>query len=211
MEFVPILLGLAGMHLLMAMSPGPNILTIGWLSATRSRRDGLLAASGVVIASLGWVGLALWGAETLPLDRGWPHNLLLLLGTAYLIWIGLRMLNSAFSTRVIATPQGSGRHPFMIGLLGALCNPRAGLFWISAFQAALPDSAPHWLPLAIILVIAVQATLWYSSIAMLFSTCFARAQYLRLSRVIDLAAGAGMLVLGLKLADDLRHSLIGLG
>ena len=32
-----ILLTLAGMHILMAMLPGPNTVVISWLSATRSR------------------------------------------------------------------------------------------------------------------------------------------------------------------------------
>ena len=61
MEFLPNLLGLAGMHILMAMLPGPNTVVVTWLSATKSRSDGLTAVAGIVLASLIWVGFALWG------------------------------------------------------------------------------------------------------------------------------------------------------
>ena len=44
MEFLPSLLTLAGMHLLMAMLPGPNTVVVSWLSATTSRAEGLRAA-----------------------------------------------------------------------------------------------------------------------------------------------------------------------
>lgn len=65
MEFLPTLLGLAGMHILMAMLPGPNTVVVSWYAANRTRSEGLLAVAGVILASLIWVSLALWGVGTL--------------------------------------------------------------------------------------------------------------------------------------------------
>ena len=71
MEFLPSLLTLAGMHILMAMLPGPNTVVITWLSATESRGAGLRATAGIVLASLVWVVLSLFGVGTLLLRSVW--------------------------------------------------------------------------------------------------------------------------------------------
>ena len=54
-EFVPSLIGLAGIHILMAMLPGPNIVVVSWFSATQSRGESLRVVVGVVLASVAWV------------------------------------------------------------------------------------------------------------------------------------------------------------
>jgi threonine/homoserine/homoserine lactone efflux protein len=65
MDLLPNLLMLAGMHILMAMVPGPNTVVVSYYAATVGRRTGLLAVSGIVLASLVWVVLSLVGVGAL--------------------------------------------------------------------------------------------------------------------------------------------------
>lgn len=211
MEFVPNLLALAGMHILMAMLPGPNTVVVSWQSATRSRRDGLLTVAGVVIASLIWVALALWGVGALLLEAGWLYRTLRLAGAAYLVYVGIRMIRAGWRKGAgeMATrpPRIFGKSPFVMGLTTTLSNPKSAVFWTSAFLLAVPPHAPGWVYAAILAIIAVQSSAWYGFLALFFSTGFARAQYLRLARKLDLFAGAVMVALGLKLADEVRREL----
>ena len=200
------------MHILMAMLPGPNTVVVSWQSATRSRREGLQTVAGVVFASLIWVALALWGVGALLLDAGWLYRALRLLGAAYLVYVGVRMIRAGLrkgAGEMAATPPRIvGKIPFVMGLTTTLSNPKSAVFWTSAFLLAVPPHAPGWVYAAILAIIAVQSAAWYGFLALFFSTGFARAQYLRLARKLDLFAGAVMVALGLKLADEIRRELM---
>lgn len=209
MEFLPNLATLAGMHLLMAMLPGPNTVVVSWLSATRSRAQGLQAVCGVTVASLVWVGMALWGVGALMAEAGWLYRLFRLAGAAYLIWIGVRMLRAGLGAPSAggAQPGLTQRSPFVSGLLTTLSNPKSAVFWTSAFLVTVPGHAPPWVYGAILAIVAFQSALWYGAIALLFSTGRVRAAYQRLTRALDLIAGGVMVLLGVRLAEELRREL----
>ncbi|MBW6397381.1 LysE family transporter [Roseomonas sp. HJA6] len=211
MDYLPSLLTLAGMHILMAMLPGPNTVVVTWLSATTSRGAGLRATAGIVIASLVWVVLSLFGVGTLLLQAGELYAALRLIGAAYLVYVGAKMLRAGMQappeSGPAARPALAGRSPFMAGLLTTLSNPKSAVFWTSAFLVAVPPHAPGWLYGAIVAVIAVQSTLWYGAVAMLLSTEVAKRSYLRVARWLDLIAGGVMVALGLRLAEEVRREI----
>lgn len=211
-EFVPTLLVLSGMHLLMAMLPGPNTVVVSWLSATRSRRDGLLAAAGVAVASLAWVVFALGGLGALLLEAGWLYRLLRFAGALYLVFVGIRMLRSGlFPAQAGMSPTQPAtrlRGPFAAGLTMTLSNPKSAIFWTSAFLVAVPPHAPSWVYAAIVVIVAIQSMLWYGGMAVLFSTGFARRRYFGMSRYLDLIAGSIMTALGFRMVDEVRRELV---
>lgn len=211
MEFLPNLIGLAGMHIMMAMLPGPNTVVVSWYAATRARQQGLQAAAGVVLASLLWVSLALWGVGALLVEAGWLYRLLRIVGSAYLVYVGFRMLRAGWAGKTAAAdtpPPLANRSPFVTGITTTLSNPKSAVFWTSAFLLAVPAHAPGWVYAAILLIVAVQSALWYGALALFFSAGFARRLYLRITGYLDLAAGAVMIALGLKWADELRREIV---
>ncbi|MBX3453570.1 LysE family translocator [Ferrovibrio sp.] len=211
MEFLPNLIGLAGMHIMMAMLPGPNTVLVSWYAATQSRRHGLKAVAGVVLASLVWVSLALWGVGALLVEAGGLYRLLRIAGAAYLIYVGYRMLRAGWAGKTSAPgtpPTLTNRSPFLTGITTTLSNPKSAVFWTSAFLLAVPAHAPGWVYAAILLIVAVQSTLWYGALALFFSAGFAQRLYLRITGYLDLVAGAVMIALGLKLADELRREIV---
>ena len=213
MDLSTSLLALSAMHILMAMVPGPNTVVVSHFSASVSRRAGLAAMAGIVLASLLWVALSLAGIGVLLLEAGWLYRTLRLIGAAYLVYIGIRLLLSARR----AAPQGGGanplgrlsRAPFTAGLLTTLSNPKSAVFWTSVFAVAVPPQAPAWFYAAVLGIITVQSALWYSAVALILSTGLARRHYAGCARWLDGIAGAVMLALGLRLGDTVRRELMG--
>ncbi|MCB1398387.1 MAG: LysE family transporter [Rhodobacter sp.] len=209
MEYLPSLLGLSVMHLLMAMLPGPNTVVISWVSATRSRGEGLQVVAGVVCATLIWVALALWGVGALLAQAGWLYRLLRLAGAAYLFYVGWRLLRAGLRPAVEGgrSPRLAARSPFVNGMMTTLSNPKSAVFWTSVFLVAVPSHAPGWVYAAILVLVTVQTAVWYGAVAVFFSTGLARRAYLRMARALDLLAGGVMVALGLHLADEVRREI----
>jgi threonine/homoserine/homoserine lactone efflux protein len=176
-----------------------------------SRRHGLLAAAGVVIASLVWVAFSLAGLGILLLDAGWLYRLLRLLGAAYLVYVGCRLMLQSFrqplpeeSASTVAMPAG---RPFLRGLMTTLSNPKSAVFWTSLFTVSVPPEAPAWFYAALLAIVAIQSTLWYASVALFLSTATARRLYRPVGRWLDRITGAVMVALGLRLAWQVRAEL----
>ena len=155
---------IAGLHLSVAISPGPNTFAICAAASGGSRRQGLFVAAGVVAGTGLWIAIAMLGLGAI-LPR---HDaaLAVLRGAAalFLMGIGLRMLVLA-----PAGPAGARQGtPFALGLLTAVTNPLAMAFWLGAFLAALPPDAPRPVYLGIFAVIIFQSAIWYSFLAVLF-------------------------------------------
>lgn len=209
-SLLPALAGLAVMHLLAAATPGPSIAMVSYLSAAHSRRAGLLAAAGMVTASLTWVVLCLAGVGALLIEAGALYRGLRLLGAAYLVYLGMRALAGAVrrsGTSAAANPPTPtvARRPFLIGLMTTFSNPKSAVFWTSLFIVAVPPDAPAWFYAAIVGIVLAQSSLWYGFVALALSTGAMRRAYGRAARWLDGATGVVMVTLGLRLAWEVRR------
>ncbi len=205
MELLSPLLHLSLIHLLMAMVPGPNTVVVGHCSAQVSRRAGLSAAAGVAAASVVWVSLSLLGIGALLLHAGELFRLLRLLGAAYLVYIGVKMLLVGGGAAA-ETPR-LYRSPLRAGFLTTLGNPKSAIFWTSVFSVVVPAQAPSWFYGMVLALIGTQSFLWYGTIAMTFSLRVVRNGYARLNRIFTRIAGGCMLFFGLRIVDELRQEL----
>ncbi|GAB4166025.1 MAG: LysE family translocator [Thalassobaculales bacterium] len=212
MELLPVLAGLAVMHLTMAMLPGPNTVLVSHLSAARSRREGLMAALGVCLGSAAWAAFSLAGVGVLLLEAGWLYRALRMAGAAYLIYVGVRMVWAGLHAgadhgRPPALPGRLGRAPVLAGLATTFSNPKSAVFWTSLFIVAVPPQAPAWFLAALLAVVTVQSLAWYALLALVLSTGPARGLYARAGRWLDVLAGVAMAGLGLRLAEGLRREM----
>jgi threonine/homoserine/homoserine lactone efflux protein len=112
--------------------PGPTVTLIVANSLTHGTRAGLLNVAGTQLG-LGVMMLVLViGLASVIATMGYWFDWLRLLGAAYLIWIGWKLLRSSGG---FARP-GSAAKPrggfFLQGLLVLLGNPKA-LLWFGAF------------------------------------------------------------------------------
>uniref|UniRef100_UPI0026296014 LysE family translocator n=1 Tax=uncultured Microbulbifer sp. TaxID=348147 RepID=UPI0026296014 len=120
----------------LALIPGPGVLTVTARSTSAGLRHGLFTTAGIVTGDFVFIILALLGLATLSNVLGELFFVIKYLGAAYLIWLGISILSSTPNTsagRAINAPRHTAR--FAAGLITTLSNPKAILFYLSFFPA----------------------------------------------------------------------------
>lgn len=193
----------AGIGLLAAASPGPNFVMIT-SQALVSRRAGLWAAGGVAAASLTWSLLGAMGLALMIAQIVWLYEALRLLGAAYLVYLGARMLWSVRRSGAGPTPTHdalpTGPAIWRRGFVVNMANPKSAAFVAGFYAAILPADAPTWLFLATALTVAGVSATWSFTLALLFSGHRVRDAYRRAQRAITAMLGLVLVGLGARLA-----------
>lgn len=165
-----VLAPLAAIYLAACVSPGPNWFMIGELAASQRHREAVTVALGIAAGSTTWATLGITGVATVLQGHSEWAFVWRALGAAYLVWCGLAMLRhaGAASSNPAAGRQSPAGHPFRIGLLTSLTNPKAGMFWTSVFAANVPGPTPPGLAVGIVAMIAAMSTFFHVGLARLF-------------------------------------------
>jgi threonine/homoserine/homoserine lactone efflux protein len=200
------LLSILGVFMLGAMSPGPSFIVVSRIAVTGTRTDGLAAALGMGVGGFLFAVVAVAGLTALLMQVGWFSLVLRIAGGAYLIWLGINIWRGAaepvrVSDDVSAQP-GQFRKAFVRALLVQRSNPKTAIFYASMFAAMLPASPPHWMLVALPILLFCNEFVWYAIVAFAFSASKPRAAYLRTKLWIDRAAGAVVGALGAKLVVE---------
>ena len=168
-------------------SPGPATLAISATAMGQGRRAGLSVASGVMAGSATWGLAAGLGMSAIMLSHAWMFEIVRYLGAAYLLWLALKSLKSAWTGRRPSPgPQGSGTL-FLKGYLIHLTNPKAILSWGAIYAIAIPqgsDTVAVWSLFAAL--IATSACVFWGY-ALLFSTPRIARAYAKAARIFDAA------------------------
>lgn len=207
MSYVLTLAGIGAVHLMGAASPGPAFVTVTRVSVGEGRAAALAAAYGVAAATLVWAVAATLGMHVLLAEAAWLYGILKLAGGAYLLWLGIAAWRHAATPLAPTMPGVAGMTPrraFRLGLSTNLANPKVIVFFGSIFVALFTPETPLWVRLAALLIVAVNESLWYSLVALLFSSRPAQAAYRRAKGWIDRITGSAMLAFGVRLILSLR-------
>ena len=153
---------------------------------------------GVIGISLGivvWAGVALMGLHLLLEKMAWLHQVIMVGGGLYLLWMGWQLLRSARAKQAASSDEAPkvelparGR-TFMRGFLTNLSNPKAVIYFGSVFSLFVGDdvgSAERW---GLFVLIVAETFAWFSIVAMVFALPVMRRGYQRLAKWIDGVAG----------------------
>ncbi|BBP83804.1 threonine efflux protein [Pseudomonas sp. Pc102] len=204
MTYAYSLLLISGIYLAVLASPGPNFFILSQMALSQRHRDARHVAYGIATGSVFWVVVSVAGVATLLSRHPWLESGVRLLGAAYLVWYGGRLLWSAIrpSQRRVSVrqpePDGSGVAAFRTGLFTCVTNPKGAAFWTSAFAAIFPVAAPLWFYPVTVLLIGALSLGWHIGLAQVFGSAALRASYLRMERGINGSAGAALVALGLQ-------------
>ncbi len=132
----------AATALLMALTPGPNMVYLLSRSLCQGRNAGLLSWTGVVLGFTVHMVCASIGLTALFMAVPLGYELLKFGGALYLGWLAWQALRpgarSPFEARDM--PPESPRKLFTMGLLTSVLNPKVAVFYLSVLpQFISPD------------------------------------------------------------------------
>jgi threonine efflux protein len=196
------LAALFAVHLLVVASPGPAFLAVSRTAISSSRAAGIAAAAGLATGALIWAVATMFGLDVLFARAPWLYDAMRLGGAAYLIYLGLGMLRSAWrGERMHGDAAGpAGNRAFLRSLGVQLSNPKAAVFFGSIFVTLLPAAAPLWVKCGALAILGINELGFYGLVAVVLSAPRAQRIYGNAKRALDALFGGFLTALGVKLA-----------
>lgn len=193
-------IGISGLILIAAITPGPNNLIVLQLAGARGLKSALRAIAGIVAGGLLLIELAQIGLGAITARYPWFDEVFVVAGAVYLAVLGLRLVYRSFDT-VGANP---GSRP--IAALGApallvlqFANPKAWVLVLTVSAAARGAASSQFvLPLLFVAISSASLLAWAvlgHVAARILQGGLARARFDRVMGTL-LIASAGSLALG---------------
>jgi threonine/homoserine/homoserine lactone efflux protein len=149
-------LALLGALVVLAAIPSLSVLVVATRSATLGFHHGALTTLGIVVGDCVFIAIALGGLSLLMTALGTWAVLIQLLGGAYLVFLGIRLLRSrGGDSQVLKPDKTSLFSSFLTGLLITLGDQKATLFYLGFFPAFVDLTTLQFQDVAVILSLAV--------------------------------------------------------
>ena len=132
-----------GAALLMAVTPGPNMIYLVSRSLCQGRAAGVMSWFGVVLGFTVHMLCASIGLTALFMAVPLGYELLKFAGAVYLLWLAWQAIRpgarSPFEAKDL--PPEPPRKLFMMGLITSILNPKVAIFYLSVLpQFISPES-----------------------------------------------------------------------
>jgi threonine/homoserine/homoserine lactone efflux protein len=198
-----------GISLLVIATPGPDTALTVRNTLLGGRRGGGVTAAGVAAGQMVWALATSAGLVALLVASEWVFEAVRWLGAAYLVWLGVHAIWSAWrgqaasaAGRVGTSSRLSGRSAFRQGLLSDLGNPKMAVF----FSSLLPQfSDASFGSLASLgLVFAAMTFAWLLAYAIAISLAGGFMRRRAIWRTVETITGTALIALGLRLASEQR-------
>jgi threonine efflux protein len=186
--------------------PGPDFVGVVRSSLTRGTTAGLLTTLGVTIGLGMYATLSLLGLSAVLVKYQWLTWAVRVLGGAYLVYLGIRLLLAKPSKMDDAAAQGPLRgSPLLFGFFVTLTNPKAIVLFASVFATAVTASTPHWLMALMIGLVMASALIWYSIVSLFMSSAPVMRRFQNARHWIERVAGASFILIGGRIIADARN------
>jgi threonine/homoserine/homoserine lactone efflux protein len=195
--------------LLLAVTPGPGIFYVAARTLAGGRAEGVASSFGTGLGGMVHVLAGSVGVSAIVLASAELFTALKLIGAAYLIWIGVRTLQSARRDGATALNGGPAAPPigprraFREGVLVEALNPKTAAFFL-AFVPQFVDPAASFVALQFVVLGFVSVALnTLADIVVAFAASGIREGAVArpaLIRRLREASGAAMIALGVGLA-----------
>ncbi|WP_437305433.1 LysE family translocator [Sorangium sp. So ce388] len=195
--------------LLVIVTPGQDMLLVMSRSLAQGSSAGVATAGGISLGLVGHTALAALGLGSILMASSGLFLLLLkLVGAAYLVYLGLRLLRTREAALELSEARASSPTKlFAEGALSNLSNPKVTIFYLAFLPQFVPADAEHPTLLIVALGLAfslltflVKGLVGYFAGAL---SAWLRARPRALTGVYR-TSGAVMVGLGVRLALERR-------
>jgi RhtB (resistance to homoserine/threonine) family protein len=196
------LVSIAGVYVMVLVSPGPNFLVVTQSAISESRRHALYTGFGIACGSALLATLAATGMGLLLAQFAWLHRATQLLGGAYLIYVGVKIWRSAkqpLPEKLALEQRRSYGAAFRYGAMTNLTNPKAMVFFTTIFATLVGPGLPVWVKFASVAEIFALSSLWHFTLATAFSHGRIQAVYRNAKTGISRVTGGLLSGLGVQM------------
>jgi RhtB (resistance to homoserine/threonine) family protein len=205
MQYLPIILTVAAIHLLAVMSPGPDFIMIMRNSLVYSRRTGVYSALGLSLGILLHVSYCLLGIAVVISRSIMLFNVIKFIGAGYLIYIGYKSLFAGRGQTIKVDenerkPDLSAGQAIRTGFITNATNPKATLFFLSLFTIVIQPGTPLWVKLIMAFEMMLVTFLWFAMMASVISHRAVRGRVAKVQHWATRLMGGALILFGFKLA-----------
>ena len=201
------LLAFAGVSLLLAVTPGPDMAVVTRNALAHGRRGVFLTTSGIALALVIWVGATAVGLSALLATSSEVLFVLKIVGACYLGYLGVRTLIESRrrpADLLAGTPPAAPGHAvFRQGFFSAISNPKLGVWFVTFLpQWVQPgqDALPRLLELGI--TFAVIGWIWMNVYGLFVTRLRDVITAPRVRQWMDRVTGAVLVGFGVRLAVE---------
>ena len=202
-------LTVAIVHLLGAMSPGPDFAMVLKNSLVYGRKGGVWTALGIASGILVHVSYCMLGIGVLITQSILLFNAVKMVGAAYLMYIGIKALfaKKALSAGPIAREHKSisPREAVKQGFLCNVLNPKATVFFLALFTQVIDPATSLPVLLFYSAFITCTTFLWFGFVAVILSVGGIQRAFRSVQQTIERIMGAVLFALGLRIALTARE------
>ena len=193
---------------LLVVSPGPNGFLIAKTVPVSGKKTGFANIWGFVAAFYVHGTLSIFGISLLLVQSAQAFFIFKMLGAAYLIWIGLKAIISAFkqtenstgNTHQSPSKNTSMRVAFFEGFLTNVLNPKVSMFYLAAFPQFMPASETALSAYTLVTTHAIVNFLWFSMMIIMLSKVKSVTNGAKFKVWLNSITGVVFIAFGSKLA-----------
>ncbi|WP_207878442.1 LysE family transporter [Pseudomonas sp. 32_A] len=189
--------------LLAVISPGADFAMVTRSSYAQGRKAGLAAAVGIALGVQVHVLYTVLGIAVIISKSPTLFLTMKVLGAGYLIYLGYQSLTNTRRISldgVAASSAASVTQALRTGFLTNALNPKTMLFVISAFTQVVQPGSSLALDFAYGAFMSVAHWLWFSLVAVFFSSTALRKAMIERQGLVDRVIGLALIGLGLAVA-----------
>jgi threonine/homoserine/homoserine lactone efflux protein len=185
--------------LILAVTPGPGIAYVVARTAAGGRAEGLASCVGTGLGGMLHVGAAALGLSLLLAQSATAFSVVKVLGAAYLIYLGIRLLVSKTAVAPPRAVAGGARRALLEGILVEAFNVKTALFFLAFLPQFVVGDSPVALQLVVMGTVCVALNTLVDVIAVLGAARLLRSDAVGRSRAKLLNTASGVTLVGLGL------------
>lgn len=187
------------------LSPGPDFFLLMKNSLRYPRHIAMMTVLGILCAILIHMSYCVAGLALIIATTPWLFNALKYAGATYLSWIGIKALTTKsaqhYKTQTTETIHSLSRlNAFSQGFFCNLLNPKATLFFLSAFTLYLDASSTLQDKIVVGIIIFLLAVIYWPLLVLAVQHPLIMRKLNQSQGIIDKALGLILITLSVKVA-----------